>query len=89
MSKHRLRYTLTFVLAMTVLVGAPTPALAYAGPGGVITGVGALVALGAALFAAVFGFLWFPLKRLARWLHRLRVGDDADADTGAAKARGG
>lgn len=37
---------------------------AYGGPGSIISGVGALIAAGAALLAALFGFLWFPLKRL-------------------------
>lgn len=42
----------------------PENARAYGGPGSVISGVGALLAAMAAIGAAIFGFLWFPLKRL-------------------------
>lgn len=42
----------------------PETALAYGGPGSVISGVGALLAALAAVAAAIFGFLWFPVKRL-------------------------
>lgn len=54
------------LLAVALVAAVPSPAAAYLGPGGVISGVGALLALVAALFASLFGFLWFPLKRLAR-----------------------
>lgn len=50
----------------------------YGGPGSVISGIGALLAALAALAAAVFGFLWFPLKRLARKLRS----DDEEAPSG-------
>ena len=39
-------------------------AYAYGGPGSVISGIGALLAAIAALLASIFGFIWFPLKRL-------------------------
>lgn len=52
------------------LVGAglliPSAALAYGGPGSIISGIGAFLAVLAALVASIFGFLWFPLKRLIR-----------------------
>lgn len=43
---------------------APEVALAYGGPGSVISGIGALLAAIAAIVASIFGFVWFPLKRL-------------------------
>lgn len=46
----------------------PGSALAYGGPGSVISGIGALIAAIGALIAAVFGFVWYPLKRLYRTL---------------------
>lgn len=58
------------VLALTL---TPDPLLAYGGPGSVISGIGALLAAVAAIGAAVFGFVWFPLKRLLR---RIRGGDE-------------
>jgi hypothetical protein len=39
-------------------------AFAYGGPGSVISGIGAFLAAVAALLATLFGFIWFPLKRL-------------------------
>ena len=43
---------------------APETAYAYGGPGSVISGIGALLAAIGAVIAAIFGFLWFPIKRL-------------------------
>jgi hypothetical protein len=47
-----------------VLLAMPEAAHAYGGPGSVISGIGALLAAVAALLASLFGFIWFPLKRL-------------------------
>lgn len=47
-----------------VLAVSPDAALAYGGPGSVISGIGTLLAAIAAVLAALFGFIWFPLKRL-------------------------
>ena len=52
------------LLAGTVLLVAPDAALGYGGPGSVISGIGALLAAIAAIGAAIFGFFWFPMKRL-------------------------
>lgn len=71
--------TLLFVLTAAVLA-APAPLYAYGGPGSVVTGIGALLAALAAVAAAVFGFFWFPLKRL---FEKLR---DDDEETDAAGA---
>jgi hypothetical protein len=43
---------------------SPDAAYAYGGPGSVISGIGTLLAAAAAVLAALFGFVWFPLKRL-------------------------
>lgn len=40
--------------------------LAYIGPGSGLAAIGALLAVVAGLFAAVFGFLWYPIKRVLR-----------------------
>jgi len=43
-------------------------AWAYIGPGTGLTAIGSILAF---LFAAVFaviGFIWYPIKRLRRWL---------------------
>ena len=52
-----------FLLVIAVLF-VPDAALAYGGPGSVISGIGAFLAAVAAILATLFGFIWFPLKRL-------------------------
>lgn len=59
-------------LAIAALL-APSSAHAYAGPGSIITGIGALLAVVAAIGAALFGFVWYPLKKLVRFLRRGRA----------------
>lgn len=53
---------------LIIAVVVPDAALAYGGPGSVISGIGAFLAAVAALIATVFGFIWFPLKRLYKYL---------------------
>lgn len=48
------------------LVLAPLPALAYIGPGSGISAFGAALALIAAVFFAIVGFVWYPVKRLMK-----------------------
>ena len=67
------------MLASLLLVATwSTPALAYVGPGAGLSVIGTTLALVAGLFAAVFGFLWYPVKRLLR--HRRRRAALAEAD---------
>ncbi len=54
----------TAFLLVAIAFLVPDAALAYGGPGSVISGIGALLAAVAALLASLFGFIWFPLKRL-------------------------
>jgi hypothetical protein len=51
----------------------PESSYGYAGPGSIISGIGTLLAVVAAVAAAILGFIWFPLKRLFR---KLRSSDD-------------
>ncbi len=39
---------------------------AYIGPGPGLSAIGALFALIAAVFLAIVGFIWYPIKRLFR-----------------------
>ena len=41
-------------------------ASAYVGPGAGITAIGAVLALIGGIVLAIFGFVWYPLKRLRR-----------------------
>jgi hypothetical protein len=59
-----IRVALTGLLVGLALFVTPDAAYAYGGPGSVISGIGTLIAAVAAVFAALFGFIWFPLKRL-------------------------
>ena len=60
----RLIYLLSLFLVAGLFTAVPDAALAYGGPGSVISGIGAFLAAIAALLATLFGFIWFPLKRL-------------------------
>lgn len=53
------------------------PAMAYVGPGAGLSAIGAFLAVIAAVIAALLGFIWYPVKRLAQKLR------------GAKKKRGG
>jgi len=44
----------------------PGIALAYLGPGAGLSSIGGFLALIAGIFVAIFGFVWYPLKRLLR-----------------------
>lgn len=55
-------FTLLVIGFLTLLI--PETAYAYGGPGSVISGIGAFFAAVGAVIAAIFGFLWFPIKRL-------------------------
>ncbi|WP_118828406.1 hypothetical protein [Salinibacter ruber] len=70
---------IAFGLVATVLlcVAIPDAAHAYGGPGSIISGIGAFLAAVAALLAALFGFIWFPLKRLYQ---KMTQEDPADQD---------
>lgn len=68
-----------FALGLTFLAG-PETAHAYGGPGSVISGIGAFLAAVAALLAALFGFIWFPLKRL---YHKIRQKDTSNETVAA------
>ena len=52
--------------AVLLLAAVAAPALAYMGPGAGLSAIGSLLALIAAAVAGLFGFIWFPVKRLLR-----------------------
>ena len=71
------RIAFGLVAAGLLCVAIPDAALAYGGPGSIISGIGAFLAAVAALLAALFGFIWFPLKRLYQ---KMTQEDPADQD---------
>ena len=46
----------------------PAEAQAYIGPGAGLAAIGTLIAIIAAIFFTIVGFVWYPLKRLFRML---------------------
>lgn len=54
------------ILSAFALLLLPSVAHAYIGPGAGISAIGAALALVAAVFFAVVGFVWYPVKRLLR-----------------------
>ncbi|MFQ5347382.1 MAG: hypothetical protein ACE5ED_06015 [Rhodothalassiaceae bacterium] len=50
---------------------APLPAAAYVGPGAGLSAIGSILAVIAAVFLAIVGFVWYPIRRLIR---KLRAG---------------
>lgn len=65
---------------LILLLGAPNVAFAYVGPGAGITALGAVVAVVAAVFLAIVGFIWYPIKRL-----RARLTNKGGAGAGKAQ----
>ncbi len=52
------------VVMILLICLVPRSALAYVGPGGGLTAIGVFLALVAVIIVALFGFIWYPIKRL-------------------------
>ena len=50
--------------------------IAYLGPGGVVSAVGALLAVIAGVLVAILGFIWYPIRRVVRKLREKRKDGD-------------
>ena len=53
------------IVALTLAL-SPDLALAYIGPGAGLSAIGAALALVAAVFFAIVGFVWYPVKRMMK-----------------------
>lgn len=84
---RRFRKAVPVIVLIAVLL-LPASAQAYVGPGGVITAIGALLALLVAIVASVAGFVWYPLKRLLVWIRGVR-GRAHERPPAAPEAGGG
>ena len=73
------RRTRSVMFTAAVLGLAPVPAMAYVGPGSGLSAVGAFLALLAGVVVALFGFVWYPVKRLLR-KRRRGSGETAGGD---------
>ena len=74
------RLPLALALLSTAFLVAPSEAFAYVGPGAGLSAFGALVGFVAAIFVGIFGFIWYPIKRLLR---ALKPSEEADEMTEA------
>jgi hypothetical protein len=54
------------VLGSLFLALMPSLAHAYIGPGTGLSGLGSLLALLGAIVVGIFGFVWYPVKRLLK-----------------------
>ena len=61
---NRLRAVRTSVAIVIAVLAVSPPVAAYVGPGAGLSALGSLFALLAAVVVAIFGFLWYPIKRL-------------------------
>lgn len=64
-SKHSARYACLFS-TLSVALALPATAVAYVGPGAGLSIIGSLLAFVAAVVVGIFGFLWFPIRRIIR-----------------------
>ncbi|MEZ6035935.1 MAG: hypothetical protein R3F29_00550 [Planctomycetota bacterium] len=63
--------------------------LAYVGFGGALSAIGSVLALLGAVVIALFGFVWYPLKRLTRARREKKAeGVDPQAEPGSQPADG-
>ncbi|MEX0727696.1 MAG: hypothetical protein WEB58_00510 [Planctomycetaceae bacterium] len=60
------RMVKTAILIGLLVSLTPQPAWAYIGPGTGLSAIGAFLAVLAGIFVAIFGFLWYPIKKLLR-----------------------
>ena len=54
------------VTGVIALLLTPQLAFAYVGPGAGLTAIGTVLALIGAVLLGIFGFIWYPVKRLLR-----------------------
>ncbi|MCH8201833.1 MAG: hypothetical protein IH996_01865 [Proteobacteria bacterium] len=60
----RLALVIAVIAAYMSLIAGP--AMSYIGPGAGLTAIGTVLALIGAVVLAIFGFVWYPIKRYMR-----------------------
>ena len=80
MNTSRTHYIVLGLVALSLTI--PGTALAYIGPGSGLTAIGSFLALIAALAVAIFGFVWFPLKRMFARKESLEEEEEAETEDG-------
>jgi membrane protein implicated in regulation of membrane protease activity len=79
MNKLSSLIALFFASLFLVLVISP-PVLAYVGPGAGLAAIGAFFALLVGIIAALFGFLWYPVKRMLRQRKQAQENENNDSN---------
>ena len=69
------------VIAQVLNLIVIAPAHAYLGPGGAVSGFGALLALIGAVVVAIVGFLWFPIKRMLMKKKKVNIDEPVVTDS--------
>ncbi len=72
-----MRLILSFLILIFALAD---PALAYVGPGMGLGFIGSLLGMIAAVFVAIFGFIWYPIKRMVKNKRSAKTADDDDTN---------
>lgn len=73
------RYVFNYsILIIAALFFLPNPAEAYIPPGAGLSAIGAFIALIVGIFAALFGFLWYPIKRLIRRMKKTEISSEEE-----------
>ncbi len=62
--------TSAVILAAFALLWAPDSAWAYIGPGTGLTAIGTLLSVIGAIFFAIMGLVWYPVKRFIKFMKR-------------------
>ena len=57
-----------FLIAGALVLALPEGVAGYVGPGAGLTAIGAALAFIGAILLGIFGFVWYPFKRLYRAL---------------------
>lgn len=87
MKSENLKRIASVVLGLLLILGLPGTSFAYVGPGAGLSIIGSLLAFLAAIVVGIFGFLWFPIRRLLRKrkLAKEKAAEEAagDSDTPA------
>ena len=69
------------LLSVIAMLGVfSSSALAYIGPGSGLSAIGAFLAAVVGLIVAIFGFVWYPIKRLRKKLRESKNEETADSD---------
>ena len=69
----RASFSIRVIVAFLALAVLPSaPAAAYIGPGAGLTAIGTVLAAVAAIFLAIVGFVWYPVKRVLKARRKAR-----------------